>query len=32
MTPKHYTELVQLHKEFKNKGFEILGFPSNTFG
>jgi glutathione peroxidase len=30
-TPQ-YAGLEKLHEEFKGKGFEILGFPSNDFG
>ncbi len=30
-TPQ-YTELEQVYKEYKNQGFEILGFPCNQFG
>ena len=27
-----YTELEQIYKEYKGKGFEILAFPCNQFG
>lgn len=30
-TPQ-YSELENLYKEYKDKGFEILAFPSNDFG
>jgi glutathione peroxidase len=30
-TPQ-YTALEQLHRELKDKGFAVLGFPSNDFG
>jgi glutathione peroxidase len=30
-TPQ-YEGLEKLHRELKDKGFEILGFPSNDFG
>jgi glutathione peroxidase len=30
-TPQ-YAGLEKLHEEFKGKGFEVLGFPSNDFG
>ena len=29
---KQYTGLEALYREYKDKGFEILGFPSNDFG
>ncbi|OGF53432.1 MAG: hypothetical protein A2452_06375 [Candidatus Firestonebacteria bacterium RIFOXYC2_FULL_39_67] len=29
---KQYKELVLLHKMFKDKGFVVIGFPSNDFG
>ena len=32
LTHKNYSQLVQIHEEFKNKGFEILAFPCNQFG
>jgi glutathione peroxidase len=31
LTPQ-YTALEALHKEYKDKGFTILGFPCNDFG
>ena len=31
MTKGSYTDLVQLYNEFKDKGFIILAFPSNSF-
>lgn len=32
-TPRHYSELVQLHEELSHSGgFEILAFPCNQFG
>ena len=31
LTPQ-YTGLQALYEKFKNKGFEILGFPCNQFG
>ena len=30
LTPQ-FTELEELYKEYKDKGFEILGFPCNQF-
>ncbi len=30
LTPQ-YTDLVKLHEEYKDKGFEVLGFPANNF-
>ena len=30
-TPQ-YTGLEQLHQKYKDKGFSVLGFPSNDFG
>ena len=32
LTQRNYTQLVQIHNEFKDKGFEIIGFPCNQFG
>ena len=32
LTDKNYKEMVQLHKEFEDQGFQILGFPCNQFG
>lgn len=32
VTDRDYTQLVQMHKEYKDKGFEILAFPCNQFG
>ena len=29
---KQYKGLESLYREYKDKGFEILGFPSNDFG
>ena len=31
VTDQNYKELVQIHKDYKDKGLEILGFPSNDF-
>ena len=31
LTPQ-YEGLEKLYKEYKNKGFEVLGFPANDFG
>ena len=31
-TKRHYEEMVQLHKELGNKGFNIFAFPCNDFG
>jgi len=31
LTPKQYPELMQLYKTYKDRGFEVLGFPSNDF-
>ena len=31
MSHKNYQQLVQIHQEFKDRGFEILGFPCNQF-
>ena len=28
----NYTQLVQIHQEFRDRGFEILAFPCNQFG
>ena len=30
-TAPNYTQLVELHEKYKEKGFEILGFPCNQF-
>ena len=30
LTPQ-YTDLVELHKNYQAKGFEVLGFPANNF-
>lgn len=30
-TKRNYEQLVELHKKFKEKGLEILGFPCNQF-
>ena len=32
LTQRNYTQLVQIHNEFKDKGLEIIGFPCNQFG
>ncbi|EAS02489.1 phospholipid hydroperoxide glutathione peroxidase (macronuclear) [Tetrahymena thermophila SB210] len=32
LTSDHYTQLVQLYKQYKSQGLEILGFPCNQFG
>jgi glutathione peroxidase len=29
---KQYKELQELHDRYKDKGFSVLGFPSNQFG
>ena len=31
LTP-HYTGLEELYREYKARGFEVLGFPCNDFG
>ena len=31
MTTRNYKELVQLHKQYRDQGFEILGFPCAQF-
>ncbi len=31
LTPQ-YEQLVGLHEKFKDKGFQVLGFPANNFG
>lgn len=31
MTDKNYTQMVKLHKEYRDQGFEILAFPCNQF-
>ncbi|CDW86833.1 glutathione peroxidase [Stylonychia lemnae] len=31
LTRGHYTQLVELHNQFRNRGFEVLGFPCNQF-
>ena len=30
LTPQ-YTQLVALHKKYKDQGFEVIGFPANNF-
>lgn len=30
LTPQ-YEQLVEIHKKYKDKGFEVLGFPANNF-
>jgi glutathione peroxidase len=30
LTPQ-YTQLVQIHQKYKDRGFEVLGFPANNF-
>jgi glutathione peroxidase len=32
MFTKQYKELQELHDRYKDKGFAVLGFPSNQFG
>jgi glutathione peroxidase len=32
MFTKQYKELQQLHDRYKDKGFAVLGFPTNEFG
>lgn len=32
VTERDYTQLVQMHKDLKDKGLEILAFPCNQFG
>ena len=32
VTVRDYTQLVQMHKDYKDRGFEILAFPCNQFG
>ena len=32
LTPRHYKELVALHKELHPRGLRILAFPCNQFG
>jgi glutathione peroxidase len=29
VTERDYTQLVQMHKDYKEKGFEILAYPCN---
>lgn len=31
LTSAHYQEMVELYKNYKAKGFEILAFPCNQF-
>ena len=31
VTDQNYKELVQIHNDYKSKGLEVLGFPSNDF-
>ena len=31
LTDKTYTQMVRLHKEYRDSGFEILAFPCNQF-
>ena len=30
LTPQ-YTQLVEIHKKYKDQGFEVIGFPANNF-
>jgi glutathione peroxidase len=30
LTPQ-YTQLVEMHKKYKDQGFEVIGFPANNF-
>jgi len=30
LTPQ-YTQLVQIHEKYRDRGFEVLGFPANDF-
>lgn len=32
VTDRDYTQLVQMHEDFKDRGFEILAYPCNQFG
>jgi len=32
VTERDYTQMVQIHKDYKDKGLEILAFPCNQFG
>ena len=32
VTKRDYEQLVQLHEDFKDDGFEILAYPCNQFG
>jgi glutathione peroxidase len=32
MFTKQYKELQELHERYKDKGFAVLGFPTNQFG
>jgi glutathione peroxidase-family protein len=32
LTPPNYKQLVQMHKDLKEQGLEIMAFPVNTFG
>jgi glutathione peroxidase len=32
LTEMGYTQMVKLHKEYRDRGFEILAFPCNQFG
>ena len=31
LTDKTYTQMVRLHKQYRDQGFEILAFPCNQF-
>ena len=31
LTNKHYQQLVKIHQEYRDKGFEIFAFPCNQF-
>jgi glutathione peroxidase len=31
LTDRDYKQLVQIHKDWKDKGLEILAFPCNQF-
>ena len=32
ITHVNYAQLVEIHQEYKDRGFEIIGFPCNQFG
>ena len=32
VTDRDYTQLVKMHQDYKEQGFEILAYPCNQFG